>query len=366
LRNVLLKTLLLLAAFNLIFVVTNPLPWLGGLSLYNAVLPGRQRFPFGEDPQLSYNLSIYSVEAMFAAHEVSVLKNTSDEYRVFLLGDSSTWGTLLRPHETLAGQLNGLKLTACDGREVRFYNLGYPTISLTKDLMILAEAVQYRPDLILWLTTLEAFPKERQLDSPLAANNRDRVLALVEDYDLDMPTNELMQPDAWDLSIVGQRRALADLARLQAYGILWAATGIDQVYPDQYPPAERDLKADQGFHDRLPADVGLKDLSWDVLEAGLTLAGKEQVVIINEPILISAGQNSDIRYNFFYPRWAYDKYRDELGARAESQGWKWIDAWDWNPQSEFTNSAIHRSVRGESILAERIRAALIDKNSCLR
>ena len=57
---------------------------------------------------------------------------------MLLVGDSSVWGTLLRPEQTLAGQLNAAGLTACGAqRHVRVFNLGYPTLSLTKDLMVL-------------------------------------------------------------------------------------------------------------------------------------------------------------------------------------------------------------------------------------
>jgi hypothetical protein len=49
-------------------------------------------------------------------------------------------------------------------------------------------------------------------------------------------------------TIIGQRRVLADLIRLQLYGVLWAATGIDQYYPEDYRPAQRDLAPDEGYY----------------------------------------------------------------------------------------------------------------------
>ena len=36
--------------------------------------------------------------------------------------------------------------------------------------------------------------------------------------------------------------------RLQLYGALWASTGIDQVYPQDYERAQVDLEASQDFH----------------------------------------------------------------------------------------------------------------------
>src|SRR6266498_1471709 len=153
---ILIKTTLLFALFNFAFIPLQNIS-LGELSLYNSVFPGRERFPYGEVRE-SYNLSLFDIDAMFASHVLAGAKKTSTEYRVLLMGDSSVWGTLLKPEETLAGQLNANKITAC-GKTVRAYNLGYPTISLTKDLMILDQARPYQPDMVIWLTTLEAFLK---------------------------------------------------------------------------------------------------------------------------------------------------------------------------------------------------------------
>ncbi|MCZ7670394.1 MAG: hypothetical protein M5U34_26160 [Chloroflexi bacterium] len=46
------------------------------------------------------------------------------------------------------------------------------------------------------------------------------------------------------------------------------------------------------------------------------MAGDVPVLLINEPMFISSGRNSDLRYNAFYPRWAYDQYREMLGETA--------------------------------------------------
>src|ERR1043165_8913991 len=179
--GVLLKTILLFVLFNIAFIYFKNFP-LGKLSLYNSIFPGRERFPFGETRE-SYNLSLFDLDAMFASHVLAGTPKTPDEYRVLLIGDSSVWGTLLRPGQTLAGQLETHPIPAC-GRTVHAYNLGYPTISLTKDLMILDQAEQYQPDMVIWLTTLEAFPKDKQLSSPIVANNAGRVRQLIAKYKL--------------------------------------------------------------------------------------------------------------------------------------------------------------------------------------
>ena len=176
LLGVLLKAALLFVLFNFAFVFMNDIPF-GKLSLYNVVFHGRERFPFGETRE-AYNLSLFDLDAMFASHVLAGAEKTPDEYRVLLIGDSSVWGTLLAPDQTLAGQLNASPITAC-GKVVHAYNLGYPTISLIKDLMMLDQARQYHPDMVIWLTTLEAFPEERQFESPIVANNSESIRQLI-------------------------------------------------------------------------------------------------------------------------------------------------------------------------------------------
>ena len=352
LSGILLKAALLFVLFNVAFVFIKDVPF-GNLSLYNSVFPGRERVPFGET-RASYNLSLFDLDAMFASHELTGTEKAHDEYRVLLIGDSSVWGTLLTPEQTLAGQLNASQVNAC-GKTVRAYNLGYPTISLTKDLLILDQARQYKPDLIVWLTTLEAFPKERQLLSPIVANNAKRVEQLIMSYGLSLDPNDraLVRPSTWEQTFVSRRREVADLIRLQVYGVLWTATGIDQIYPDDYERAQVDLEADDDFHGLTSLENAL---AFDVLEAGMSAA--PNMLLVNEPILVSDGANSDIRYNFFYPRWAYDQYRSLLQEYASTNGWNYLDLWDTVPVNEFTNSAIHLTPAGEQVLAGRIASAI--------
>ena len=360
--RVLLKAVLLLMLIALIFGFINS-DAVGKLSLYNYLFPGRERLPFGENQQQAYNLSLYNIPAMFASHEVNSLRIKDNYYDVFLLGDSSVWGTLLHPNQTLDGQLNALNLTIC-GRPARFHNLGYPTLSLTKDLMLLDEAMRYSPDQIVWLTTLESFPRETQLSAPILANNPSRTLDLISRFNLNLNTDNpvLVKPDFLKRSLLGQRRNLADLVRLQLYGVMWAATGIDQTYPENYEHAATDLEPDQTFHGRQPPNLDPNTLALNVLDAGIKRAGNVPVLIVNEPILISHGLNSYIRYNFFYPRWAYDQYRSFLASHVLQNGWSYLDLWDIVPPGEFTNSAIHLTSRGEQILAEHLAEEL--KNTC--
>ena len=359
LRNAILKGLTLFLLLDLALAAVNPAR-LGRISLYNQLFPGRLRFPFGENPAQSYNLSLFNLDAMFASHELAARSKPADEYRVLVIGDSSTWGTLLRPEETLAGQLDAAGIRQC-GKRVRVYNLGYPTISLTKDLMVLDYAMRYQPSLVIWLVTLEAFPLDKQLSSPIVANNADLVADLITRYNLpfDLRDTALVRPAFLDRSLIGQRRALADLFRLQMYGVLWSATGIDQTYPSEYERAQTDFSIDTAFHGFRPPTLDPAQLSFGALEAGLQAAGKTPVVLVNEPMLISKGKNSDLHYNFFYPRWAYDNWRQMMTSKAAEQRWDYLDLWNLVPADQFTNSAIHLTPTGEAVLAGRVKDAII-------
>jgi hypothetical protein len=365
LLRVFLKGMLLFLVIDLLFIPLTPLHQLGQVSAYNTIFPGRGRLPYGENPDQAYNFSLFNLDAMFASHELSAGTKPINEYRVVLIGDSSVWGYLLKPEETLSARINAAGLKTADGRLIRVYNLGYPTLSLAKDLVMLKYTLQYQPDLIVWLFTLESLPTKKQLDSPILQNNLSITQELINAYslNLDLQDPRFVIPNVWDATLIGQRRSLADILRLQLYGIMWAATGIDQYYPDSYDPPQADLAEDDTFQGLLPPQLFPQDLSMDILSAGTAMSGEVPILFVNEPIYLSRGKNSDIRYNFFYPRWAYDQYRQLLDDTCQANQWHCLDEWDLVPSSEFTNSAIHMSPRGTQILATQISKAIISQTS---
>ena len=118
--RVLLKAAFLFLLVNILFLLYNTASTLGKISAYNHLFSGRARLPYGENPERSYNLSLFNLDAMFASHELAAGEKPEDEYRVFLIGDSATWGFLLEPDETLAAALNQENVSLPDGRQVRF------------------------------------------------------------------------------------------------------------------------------------------------------------------------------------------------------------------------------------------------------
>jgi hypothetical protein len=354
--RVLIIALLLFVACNVIFALLNPMEALGHVSLYNLILPGRERLPYGENSAQSFNLSTYNIPAMFASHVIARPK-ADDEFRVIVIGDSGTWGWLLDNEDTLAGQINAQNLTTAAGKHVVAYNLGYPVMALTKDLMILEEAMNYQPDLIVWPVTLESFPRAKQVFPSIVQNNAVRVRSLIDRYQLNLdPTDpRFIDPDFLGKTIIGQRRSLADWLRLQALGFSWAATGIDQAIPAEIKLRQSDFEKDVSWQTfTQPVTLTENDLAFDVLGAGLKMVGDVPVLIINEPMFISSGQNSDLRYNSFYPRWAYDQYHTLLNDKAATNNWHYLDLWDSIAPAEFTDTPVHLTPQGMAQFAQAV------------
>jgi hypothetical protein len=346
--RVLFKALILFILINVLFAAVQPLDSLGELTLYNGLIRGRERLPYGENSAESYNLSLNNIPAMISSHALSAPKD-DDEFRVIIIGDSGTWGWLLDNEDTLAGQINNGDYRTNNGRRIVAYNLGYPIMALSKDLLILDAALEHDPDLILWPVTLESFPIDKQLDPPLVAENPERLRSLVSQYDLAFDLNEAGIEDRSfvEETVVGRRRDLADLLRLQLYGFSWQATGVDQAIPEEITLRRSDFEEDQSWGSfENPVQLTQDDLAMDVLAAGVAHAGDVPILIINEPVFISQGENSDVRYNAWYPRWAYDQYRSILSEKAANQGWIFTDYWDRIPSQEFTDSPVHLTRSG--------------------
>jgi hypothetical protein len=361
--------MLLFVIANLCFAALN-LP-VSGLSLYNRLLPGYQRFPIlripGQNPDGSpgfTNNPIYNLNTLFASHVISSGPKPADEFRVILLGDSSVWGALLRDNQTLASQITQAGFTACAGKRVVVYDLGWPYNSATKDLLILSRAINYEPDLIIWLFSLQAFVSERQT-IPFVTENADSVRELVQDYNFRFDTSQLPLSSStyWDRTIIGQSRALNQNLRLHIYELSVQATGTD--YPLTVEEAEdTTVKAPARnvvYQGRQPPLKLRKILQLDSLRVSNELASKIPIVFVNEPIYINTGKNSRLRYNWLYPRWAYNQYRRIMQGIATQNSWEYLDYWNLLTPDEFSDSVFHRNLTGEARLAKQLIPVILDK-----
>lgn len=358
--RVLLKALVLYVLANIAFAYFQP-P-VGKLSIYNWLVPGRERMPYEREVEyypVSHTLPVYEdMDAMFFSHIVSRPKQ-ADEYRVMLVGDSSTWAFGLTPKENLTGQLNSLNLKTCDGKRIVFYNIAFPLPYVAKDVLIMDRAREYEPDLFLWLVTLDAFRNRTIYTDYFLSPYSEEVLSLVSKYQLaNLDIKDVRPPAFWERTIIGQRSRLKKIVLLQLHGLPWSATDLDYYYRDWTLLSQdqsNSLDSDFGTPDSVNFDSNL----FDVLRAGKGVAGEAPLLIVNEPIFIANGINSEIRYNEFYPRWAYDEYRVYLDKTVRVDKINYLDLWDVVPSSEFTDSPFHRSPSGEKLLAGLIAPQLL-------
>jgi hypothetical protein len=352
--RVLLKAGVLFALLNLLFSVWNPA--FTELSIYNLLVPGRERFPFAFHPEEDYSLVYLDLDAMFGSHRIARPK-PADELRVVLIGNSSVWGTLLRPDQTLSARLTDSALE-CKGKRLRFYDLGYHRSSLGKDLMILDHAIKYQPDMVIWLFSLYAFTPGRRSGHNLISTNLERAREIDAQYGVFPGLRDQAPGDSLlNHTIVGRKRDLTLWLRLQEYGLLWAATGIDQAIGNAPPAEESPASSDLSFTGWQPPVLDSGRLSLDLIEAGRTLAGDMPILLVNEPIQIDSSDPD--RYNSFYPRWVYDGYRQILARESARRGWLYLDTWDLLPFEEFTNSPLHRSPTGEIALAQALAPSIL-------
>lgn len=351
------KALLLFVFVNVAYALIQP-P-ISQLSLYNLIFPGRTRLPFGGglDP---YIVMIDDVDAMLASHAVAKPK-PDDEYRVLLIGDSSVWGELLLPQESISEQWNSLN-HQCKGKTIKFYNLGYPHPSVIKDLVILEEAVEYDPDLIVWFTTLNSLIPRRV--SVFMEANREDALRLMDAYDLAFPERDALlqlEPSFYERTIVGQRSYLNRWFKLQLLGFVWSAdrTDVDMRYlPESIEVNSPDVEDHILYRQMEPTDLR-KLMVFEAFTAGQEIAGSTPILFVNEPMFIASGENSDLRYNKGYPRWAYDQYREAMQEEAVRSQWKYLDLWNTIPPDYFSDTSLHLSPEGERLLLELIDPTVI-------
>lgn len=359
-RRVFIKAGLLFVLLNIVYVLLNPLPWLSSVSLYNVLIPGRMRFPYSDDPTQTYSITLPRLEAMFASHTIHGTPKANDEYRVLMVGDSSVWGWLLDNDSTLSECINAGDYQTTDGRQLIAYNLGYPVLSGVKDGVIMEKGMAYEPDAVVWLITLQTLMDNEQLRHPILQDNADLTQQFLDNYAVNLDGSLLEHEDIFQKTLVGQRRELADLLRHQIYGFAWWATGFDHAPINYIGAPMLNLPQGERILNREDIEVGEVDfLVWDIVNVNIESVADVPVLLVNQPILISEGVNSDLRYNSYYPRWAYDGYRQELTRRAEIHQWHLLDLWDAVEPHQFTDSPFHYGAEATCYVASMIAPAII-------
>lgn len=354
---VIVKAVCLFVLANLVYGWVKPT--VADISVYNSVVPGLERMPFGNysDP---YTVTVDNTDAMFAAHEISAQKE-SDEIRVALIGDSSIYGEGLLSSDTLSGQWNQLN-PQCADKQIKVYNLGYPHPSIIKDLVFIDEVKERQPDVIIWFVTLNTVMNQYRLN-PFLTGNRERALQMMEAYDIPFGPRKMLSEQKtvfYQDTLVGQRSFLARWLKLQMLGALWYTAGDDfHLEHGNTEIISPDVKKSPDYRDLPPGSDLRASLLLDALTAGHAVAGDIPVLLVNEPIFVANGMHSDVRYNDLYPRWAYDQYRGLLAGQTQKDSINYLDLWNAIPPKFFTDTPLHLSVDGERLLAEQLNPTLL-------
>jgi hypothetical protein len=341
--RVLVKGIVLYVIFEAIFLYIDPSP--AYLNIYSIPALKWERFPFRAEPMHEYMaLDVGILDTLFASHVISEPKET-DEFRVILLGDSATWGAPLPADGALSSQINALDLT-CGDRHVRAYNLAYPEPSALKDIVILDHALPYEPDLVIWSVTLLTLTTDLADEHPLFVTEEGEVHGITSQLAIlkgKFPAQSLKQ------DFVHGQISIYRTLRFQSFFPIQLALG---TRTDEFPVMGTQLSDDLIFANLEPPVLEKNDVATEYVNHFLVLAGEIPVVVMNEPITVIEGvPNSDVRYNSYYPRWAYDGYREYMNSAAAQGGWHYLDYWNAFGSEYFADTPLHLTRAGNVHLA---------------
>jgi len=363
--RLLFKALLFFCVFDLLFI--NFQSAIFQYQIYNHIVDGRLRLPYAQ-PQLekiAHSISVYEeMDAMFDSHYISsVLEKPADEFRVLFLGDSSIWGAGVLPQDALPGQINSLALTTCDNKHVVAYNLAFPSLYVMKDLLILQKAIEYQPDLIVWGVTLKSLENSNVNASLFLPAYSNSALYLIKQYKLNIPTDTLKPQTVWNQTLFSKRVIMKKLLFLEEDSLPWIATGLDyDTFSSTQIQYGNDIVTESKYINH-SSEIKPSNLMLNIMKAGDDLAGRVPVLVLNEPIFVANGKNSDRYYNNYYARQTYDQYRQILSSWAKNNNQPYFDAWNILPRTVFTNTPLHISAGGESQLASYLEPEIM-KLSC--
>ena len=82
------------------------------------------------------------------------------------------------------------------------------------------------------------------------------------------------------------------------------------------------------------------------------------LLIVDEPIYVGSGPNSEVNYNSFYERALYDRFRAALAGFTQQHAMPYLDLWNSLPPENFSNTSLHYNLKGNRRVAEEVMKAL--------
>jgi hypothetical protein len=357
------KALILVVVFNFALLATgwNPIRSLTTVNTWGLTGEGRARLVYPSDFQNGQ----LPLESLLAAHQLAYTEKTDGEYRVLLLGESGVAGWGVRDEDTLAAQLTALGIQV-EGKKLAAYNLAYPQPSVARDLLILDAAMAYQPDLVIWFLTpssLDNAPDIVGSNRVFFDLNRVRFEALIDRYEPLLGEwyaghgPQLLTPEpAWQEYVAIRDQ---ELLPIWINTLFYPFIDPDLAVSDRRIGSES-IPEEARYTDDHPGFETMPNETWQFLRAGCqhTLEGGAQMLVVNEPMVIGSGPNSDVNYNMQYEQALYDRYHDVLGEFVAEYGIRYADLWEVIPAERFTDTPLHTDAEGFAILAAALEEVL--------
>jgi hypothetical protein len=312
---------------------------------------------------------VFWLDLLLRQHEVCWrAPATPDERRVFVFGNSGIFGLPVAARDTSVEVMN--RSFVRDAIPARVYNLGYVFAYQIKDALIVREALRYRPDVIVYASTLSDQAHVSLVQFPplikfFNANSRavdrfadEKPRGLAEP----LANYQTMQKDvirpraAWQslrdsglMLRVAASHWARDIRQSWFPGASWAKPKVRRPAP--YKCGEVKQEFQKYFSDWQ---------SWSTL-AYLEQVREEtgaEIIVVNWPV--ARDQRGDC-YNARYTTSALAEYSRWLRSETERRRLHYVDLQDVLPASEFVdsahlNAAGHRRVAG--ILGGKLRDVL--------
>jgi len=288
----------------------------------------------------------WTLDPLLDAHQIARPK-APDEFRVIFLAIRPRFACTadrLRRSPASSRQLGA----AFDGKRVVGYNLAYPGSDWLKDVLILKHALKYQPDAIVWLVTAKETgdqPLPQEPDAHLITRiNAAELPALARQFNLDTwETERYADADAWyQRSIFTHGGRYRDwlllLVRSFRNAVIYPNKDLTQEYllPGE-PITTKPVPAIAEINSALPGYGMFPNRQWELLRAGQQMADEASVplLVVNEPIYLASGPNTDVNYNPFYERNLYDRFRAALTDFTHQHAMTYLDLWNALPAEIF-------------------------------
>ncbi len=290
-----------------------------------------------------------------------------DETRIFAIGNSAIYGFPWPSDLSSIGFVN--EAFAKQKVPAHLFNLGLMFTYQTKEAMVLAEALRYKPDFIVYGVTLDDLAHLAPYPYlPVAtffdANSRlvDR-LASDPPATFEEPFRLYREAQAQDVRPIASWIEFREMGTFVRLAVEQTAKALrKKMFPEYREKIPRIRRGSRRYRCRsvLPSfrEKYANWQEWSMLDVLAELRAETgvEVLVVNWPV---AHQPRGACYNARYPTEAFNEYVDWIEAKASELELDFLDLHDLLAQREFVDS-VHPTVKGQRKVAQRLEAEILD------